>query len=119
MEHGDNRTGADTDGFRHGDGMDKRESQEAPPGIGHSIRPDMPVPDTVLVAVMNDGSYLLVGYPQREPAAFVIAEDAGSLRQALEAAFGNPTDEAVSGNGNSNGIVVAGNGALDTKTVQP
>jgi hypothetical protein len=34
---------------------------------------------------MSNGSYVLVGYPQGEPAAFVTAEEAGSLRQALTA----------------------------------
>jgi hypothetical protein len=46
-------------------------SQEPPPSMMHSIRPGVSPPDTVLVAVMTDGSYLLMAYPQREPAAFV------------------------------------------------
>ncbi|MGH3694037.1 MAG: hypothetical protein ACRDRX_08645 [Pseudonocardiaceae bacterium] len=41
---------------------------------------------------MTDGSYLLMAYPQREPAAFVVRDDAGPLREALAAAFGNSLD---------------------------
>lgn len=67
--------------------------QEAPPGIGRSIRPGVPCPETVLVAVMSDGSYLLVGYPQGEPAAFMAGEDADLLRQELERVFRNPKDD--------------------------
>lgn len=58
-------------------------------GLDHSICPGAPVPVTMLVAVMSDGSYLLVGYPQGEPSAFVIAEDAVTLQQALDTAFGS------------------------------
>ncbi|MGH3797264.1 MAG: hypothetical protein ACRDSP_20510 [Pseudonocardiaceae bacterium] len=58
-------------------------------GIDHSICPSAPVPATVLVVVLSDGSCLLVGYPQGEPSAFVIAEDAMPLRHALAAAFGS------------------------------
>ena len=57
--------------------------------IDRSVRPGAPVPATVLVAVMSDGSYLLVGYPQSGPSAYVIAEDAVPLREALTAAFGS------------------------------
>ena len=79
----------DTGRFRHGN--DTGNGQKELPDIGHSIRPGVPVPETVLVAVMSDGSYRLVGYPQSEPAAFVVRDDAGSLRQALRAAFGRST----------------------------
>ncbi|MGH3910534.1 MAG: hypothetical protein ACRDRM_06845 [Pseudonocardiaceae bacterium] len=58
-------------------------------GIDHSICPSAPVPATVLVVVMSDGGYLLVGYPQGEPSAFVISEDAVPLRHALATAFGS------------------------------
>ena len=57
--------------------------------MDHSICPGAPVPATVLVVVMNDGGYLLVGYPQGGPSAYVTAEDALPLRQALGAAFGS------------------------------
>ncbi|MGQ0717069.1 MAG: hypothetical protein ACT4NP_07085 [Pseudonocardiales bacterium] len=72
----------------------------------------------MLVAVMNDGSYLLVGYPQGEPAAFVVREDTDVLRRGLEGAFGNPTDEAAGWNDDSNGTAVRGNGALGIKKAQ-
>ena len=65
-------------------------------GLDHSICPGAPVPATVLVVAMNDGSYLLVGHPQGEPAAYVIVEDAAPLRQALATAFGS---EQSAGNG--------------------
>lgn len=58
----------------------------------HCISPGVPCPETVLVAVMTDRSYLLMGYPQGEPAAFVVKDDAGPLREALTAAFGSPTE---------------------------
>ncbi|MCA1672527.1 MAG: hypothetical protein LC799_10100 [Actinobacteria bacterium] len=65
-------------------------------GLDHSIRPGTPVPATMLVVAMNDGSYLLVGHPQGEPACYVIAEDAVPLRQVLATAFGS---EQPAGNG--------------------
>lgn len=57
-------------------------------GLTHSVRTGVPCPDTVLVVMLSDGSYLLVGYPVGAPAAFVAAEDAGLLRQGLDGAFG-------------------------------
>jgi hypothetical protein len=36
---------------------------------------------------MIDGSYLLVGYPQSEPAGFIGVDDAHSIRQALTTAL--------------------------------
>ncbi len=97
-----------------GPGRDRGE----PSGIDHSISPGVPCPDTVLAVVMSDGSYLLVGYPQNGPAAFVTRDDAGPLRRALQGAFGSPTDDAVGGNGGSDGIAVSGNGAMRTGKVQ-
>ncbi len=41
---------------------------------------------------MANGSYLLMAYPQRVPAAFVARDDAGPLREALTVAFGNSAD---------------------------
>ncbi len=106
------------DSVRHSDGAGACQDHEVPTAIGHSIRPDVPCPETVLVAVMNDGSYLLVGYPQGEPAAFVVREDTDVLRRGLEGAFGNPTDEAAGWNDDSNGTAVRGNGALGIKKAQ-
>jgi len=56
-------------------------------GVGHSIRPGTPVPATVLVAEMTDGSLLLHGC-QDGTNAYLCPQDAGPLRQALAAAFG-------------------------------
>lgn len=119
MENENNcQTGSGRDGLRHGAGMEQREGRhEAPPSIDHSISPGVPCPETVLVAVMSDGSYLLVSYPQGKPAAFVIGEDAGPLRQALAGAFGNRTDEAASGDGNATAML--GNKASRTEQAQP
>jgi hypothetical protein len=115
VENGDTcQAGTDPDGSCHSDGTGN--DQEAPPGIGRSIQPGVPCPETVLVAVMSDGTYLLVGYPQGEPAAFAVGEDADLLRQGLEGAFGNPKDGE---NGNSNGTVAPGNGARRAEKVQP
>ena len=82
MQHEDNQTGQGTGRFRHGDGI-------VMGGVTHSIRPGMPCPATVPVLVLSNGSYRLVGYPDGEPAAFVIAEDAGPFRQRLAVAFGS------------------------------
>lgn len=77
---------------RHSDSQDTRQP---PPGIvlTRSISPGMPCPETVLVAAMADGSYLLMAYPQREPAALLTRNDAGPLRHALTAAFHSPRDK--------------------------
>ncbi len=121
VENGDScqTGGPDTDGSRRCDDTRECQDQEVPPGIRRSIRPGAPCPETVLVVVMSDGSYLLVGYPQGVPAAFAAGEDADLLRQALQAAFGYPTDDAGSGNGNSNGTAVPENRALRIKKAQP
>ncbi|MGH3978287.1 MAG: hypothetical protein ACRDRZ_04690 [Pseudonocardiaceae bacterium] len=74
----------DTGASRHGDGG----GQPVQRGIGRSIRPGVPVPATVLVADMGDGALLCQGW-RHGPSAYVCAEDAGRLRQALEAVFGS------------------------------
>jgi hypothetical protein len=92
----------EADGQEPYDGHDDQK-----PGLDHSIRPGVPCPETVLVARMTDGSYLLMAYPQRVPAAFVVKTEADLLRQVLDGAFGSPPDDATSGNGTdtSNGTV--------------
>lgn len=102
MKHEDNQ--------RHGDDDDQQRF-----GIGRSIRPDTPCPETVLVAVMSDGSYLLVGYPRGEPTAFVIREEADLLKQALVGTFENPRHEAASGNDSA----TPDHDTLRIKQVQP
>lgn len=120
MENENGQTSRDTDHVCHCDGSSSQgRAREVPPGINHSISPGVPCPETVLVAVMSNCSYLLVGYPQAGPAALVVHDDAGPLRQALTAAFGGSTDEAASGNGNSTEIAVPGNKALHTTQAQP
>jgi hypothetical protein len=119
------QTGTNTDNWCPGTGEDqsgKHNSQHASPGIGiaHSISTGVPCPETVLVVLMSNGSYVLVGYPQGGPAAFVTAEEAGSLRQVLTAAFepGHQTDEAATWNTTSirenNGIVLTGHEPIST-----
>lgn len=99
-----------------------KAGQDAP-GIDHSMIPAHPCPETVLVARMNDDSYLLMAYPQREPAAFVAKEDANVLRQEPQGAFGTPADATVSGNGHENGTstgtVPPEHKALNTTQAQP
>jgi hypothetical protein len=81
----------------------------------------------MLVVLMTNGSYLLVGYPQAGPTALVIQDDAGPLRQALEAAFGpgHLTEEGASGNttgsnkSKRNGTVAHGSGPIRTTQAQP
>ncbi len=126
-EHNCQAAGTDTDNVRQGTGEDQsdsRNTQKASPGIKHSIRPGVPAPETVLVAVMTDGSYLLMGYPQREPAAFVARDDAGLLREALTAAFQSSVDEDSGANGRTEndtrtGAAVPGHESLRTERTQP
>lgn len=72
MEHADNRAGSGTSEGRNSDGMHQREGQETPPANEGSIRPGMGCLETMLVARLNEGSYLLMSYSQGEPGAFVI-----------------------------------------------
>lgn len=108
----------DADSFRHSDDAGACLDHEVPSDIGHSIRLDAPCPEAVLVAVMSDSSYLLVGYPQGGPAAFVVRENTDILRRGLEGAFGNSTDEAARRSDNSNGTTVPCNGALRIEKAQ-
>lgn len=83
-------------------GNKSHDQDRTPPrGLPRSFRPHVPCPETVLVVVMTDNSYVLVGYPQGQPTALVTAPDAGSLHQALTEAFGpaHPTDQSASRNG--------------------
>ena len=78
-----------------GAGYDGREvGQPVQEGIEHSIQPGTPVPATVLVAEMADGSLLLHGW-QDGTNAYLCPQDAEPLRQALAAAFG--TQDALAG----------------------
>jgi hypothetical protein len=111
---GDCQASMGTDNARHSAGLEQYEDQEAPPGIDHNISPGVSCPATVLVARMYDGGYLLMAYPQREPAAFVVQDDAGPLQQALAKAFENSKEEIVRGseNGKRTDTVVPGYEAL-------
>jgi hypothetical protein len=116
MDHEHTQAGTGTDNSCHGTGEDQSDShnsQEPPPGTGTtpSINPATSCPETVLVAVMADGSYLLMAYPHREPAAFVTRDEAGLLREALTAAFQNPGDE----DSNATGTAAPGHTALPTE----
>lgn len=84
-------------------------------GTTCTIRPGVPCPATVLVAVLSNGGYLLVGYPEGEPAALIAAEDADLLRQGLDGAFGHPDGTSASGDR----TVAPGNEVMGTKKVQP
>ena len=79
----------------------------------------MPCPETVLVVLMSNGSYVLVGYPQGGLAAFVARDDAGLLRKALTAAFkpGRLIDEGAIGNDTSenNRAVLIGREPVNTR----
>jgi len=74
----------DTGAVRHGDS----DRQPAQRGIGGSIRPGVSVPATVQVYEMGGGALLCQGWRDGS-SAYVCAEDAGLLRQALAAAFGS------------------------------
>lgn len=94
MEHDNDQPARDAQGFRHDEGRTEKPQF----GIARSIRPGVTVPATVLVVVMTDGSYLLVGYPQREPAAFIAVDDADPMRKVLTTAFGRPEDTPANDN---------------------
>jgi hypothetical protein len=98
MEHDHERLARDTEGGPHGNGQGVEPEVEPEFGIAHSIRPGVTAPATVLVAAMTDGSYLLVGYPQSEPAAFIAVDDAHPMWQALKTAFGTPEDTPINDN---------------------
>lgn len=106
----------DSDGLHDSDHTEQREGHEPPPCIERSIRPDMACPETTLVAIMSDGSYLLMAYPRGEPAAFVVEEEADLLKQALARAFGKHRDERAASR-NSSGT--SEHGTLGAKQVQP
>lgn len=78
-----------------------RKGQHVRWGISRSIRPGVPVPATLLVADMGDGEFLLQGW-RAGPSAYLTAQDAGPLRQALRDAFGNePVDDETAVAGSS------------------
>lgn len=90
MEHKGGLAGRNTDDQRHGD---VGGNGNVPWAIANSIGPGVPCPETVLVMVTTDGSYLLMAYPLGESVAFVVAKDAVPLRPEPAAAFGS-TDGA-------------------------
>lgn len=94
-------------------------ADDSEPGNGrfdHTICPCLGVscPETVLVAHMTGSSYLLMAYPHREPAAFVVETDADLLHRAFQVAFGYRTAEVASENGNP----APEDGALPAKRIQ-
>lgn len=91
--HGNDRPARDTEGFRHGDGGGDKSQF----GLPRSVRPGVPVPVTVLVAVMTDNGYL-VGYPLAEPAAFIAVDDAHQMQKVPITAFGLLGKTPTSGN---------------------
>jgi hypothetical protein len=72
-------------------------------GLSQSINPGVLCSDTVLVVMMNNGSYLHVAYSKGKPAAFVTLEDTGLLWEGLAMAFGYPNSMPVSSDGNGLG----------------
>ena len=57
-------------------------------GLERSIRPGVPIPETLLVAQLCNGALLLQDW-RDGVSAYVIPQDAGPLRHALATAFGN------------------------------
>ncbi|MGH3794594.1 MAG: hypothetical protein ACRDSP_06860 [Pseudonocardiaceae bacterium] len=80
------QSGQDTQVLRHDDVQP--QEQPAPRSVSRSIRPEVPAPTTVLIVEMGSGALLLQGW-RDGPSAYVSAEDAGPLRQALAAAYGS------------------------------
>lgn len=79
-----------TGDFRHGDGAEQQTQR----GIGCSIRPGSPVPATVLIANLGSGALLLQGW-RTGPSAYLTADEAAPVHDALAAAFG--ADQRVAG----------------------
>jgi hypothetical protein len=71
--------------FRHG-GLN--DEQPALLGVGHSYRPGIAVPRTVLVCDLGDGALYLAGW-RKGLGAYLTPEDAVPLRRELAAAFGS------------------------------
>lgn len=71
-----------------------RHEQSASRGLSRSIRPGVPAPATVLIVEMGGGSLLLQGW-RDGPSAYVSAQDAVALRQALAAAYGSEYGDEV------------------------
>lgn len=84
MQNEDESAVRNADAGHHGD----EQRQPVQGGIGRSIRPGAPVPETVLVAEMSDGSLFLHGW-RDGPSAYLMVEDSGPLRRELAAAFGS------------------------------
>jgi hypothetical protein len=105
----------DTGSFRHG-------ADEQRPGSTTRHRNRYPAMRAVsrdrAVAVMSDGSYLLMSYPHAESTAFVVRDNAGPLRQALKSAFGYPTGGTACEHDNNNGTAVPGDGITHIKNIQ-
>lgn len=86
------QSGQDTETLSHDDAQ--RHEQPAPRGLSRSIRPGVPAPATVLIVEMGGGSLLLQGW-RDGPSAYVSAEDAVALRQALAATYGSECGDEV------------------------
>lgn len=81
--------GEDTGGLNRNErGKYPAVEQKRGARLSRSIRPGVPLPDTLLVAQMCDGGLLLQGW-RDGPSAYVISQDTGPLRQALATAFGS------------------------------
>jgi len=83
MQNEDKSAVPDAGAGHHGD----EQRQPVQWGVRRSIRPGTPVPATLLVAEMSDGSLVLYGWGDG-PSAYLMVEDAGPLRRELAAAFG-------------------------------
>lgn len=86
------QSGQNTEALRHD--AAQRHGQPGPRGLSRSIRPGVPAPATVLIVEMGGGSLLLQGW-RDGPSAYVSAEDAEPLRQALATAYGSECGDEV------------------------
>lgn len=83
------KAGQDTSGLRQGTSEQCPTSRpQHRDGLERSIRPGVPIPETLLVAQLCNGALLLQDW-RDGVSAYVIPQDAGPLRHALATAFGS------------------------------
>lgn len=82
-----NETGQDTSEFRQGE-QSSTSGPQHNGGLDRSIRPGVPIPETLLVAQLCNGALLLQDW-RDGVSAYIIPQDTGPLRHALATAFGS------------------------------
>jgi hypothetical protein len=82
VQHETNRAGREADERCHGNG----QADQQQPATEHSIRSGTPMPPTVLVTELDDGTLILQGRPDG-PRVLLSPDEAVTLKRELVAAF--------------------------------